>query len=158
MLIDGITGHVIWRKIGDSARVGFTTSEMQSMEGQVLTHNHPMGWLYTPYDPRRNSPSFSAADIAILVHGQLAQLRATTPLSVFTVSPPTLSERTYPAGYYHRSIKHLTYDAVIIEAQKAFRIARSLHTSVPSHDYAHDAMIILAQAWGVHYKQEEATS
>jgi hypothetical protein cdifQCD-6_20078 len=57
-------GSIDFQKKGNSDSVSFSTKEIKSMDGKVLTHNHPNGTIPSP------------ADINIMRRGKLAEIRA----------------------------------------------------------------------------------
>lgn len=57
-------GSICFQKKGDADSVTFSHKELKSMDGKVLTHNHPNGTI------------FSAHDINIMRRGNLSEIRA----------------------------------------------------------------------------------
>lgn len=57
-------GSIDFQKKGNSDSVSFSAKEIKSMDGKVLTHNHPNGTIPSP------------ADINIMRRGKLAEIRA----------------------------------------------------------------------------------
>ena len=81
-------GQTLLYKKGQEFSVEFTGDEIDLMRGSILTHNHPMGWQYEDFDPRRQGNSFSPQDIFLASRSQLAEIRAVTPVWRYSMKPP----------------------------------------------------------------------
>ncbi len=66
-------GTIAFKKKGNSDSVSFTQKEIKSMQGKVLTHNHP------------NASIFSAADINIMRRGNISEIRACNVYGAYVI-------------------------------------------------------------------------
>lgn len=57
-------GEILFQKKGDKDSVKFTREQIKSMDGKILTHNHPNGSIFSPQD------------INIMRRGNLSEIRA----------------------------------------------------------------------------------
>jgi hypothetical protein len=166
VLINGVTGSVIWRKSGHVSSIDFDDDEIAQMRGQVLTHNHPRGWRYPADDPRRAGSSFSSTDIAMLVAGQLAEMRAVSPGYLHRVRPPALASQRVQASYFRTFVATLPYEDVryLVDRYKQVVLRQYAARSSDGDDLAnarleatlwHDVMELVAVGWGVDYERKE---
>lgn len=168
VLINGVTGEVIWRKSGRASSIEFDDDdEIAQMRGQVLTHNHPRGWRYPADDPRRAGSSFSSTDIAMLVVGKLAEMRAVSPRYIYRVQPPALASQRAQASYFRTHVAPLPYVDVRYLVDRYKQVVLRQYAARSSHhgdDLAdtrlqatlwHDVMELVAIGWGVDYERKE---
>ena len=81
-------GNIIIDKRGKAFSVGFSKEELLKMKDTVMTHNHPRGWKYADGSLGRIGSSFSPEDIILAIKGDLAEIRAVTPLYTFSMKRP----------------------------------------------------------------------
>ncbi len=167
ILLDAATGRVIWRKTGNASSVTFEPPDLREMSGNILTHNHPEGWNYLPGDPRRAGSSFSSDDVAMLVQGQLAEIRAVSPGFIHSLRPPLAGDLSRQGQYFHTHIASRSYAETfefveqaseIIGAYNRARInakADPLTVAEASANHWHQVMEVLVRWWGVHYERKE---
>ena len=167
VLIDSATGDVIWRKSGRASSVDFDDDEIAQMRGQVLTHNHPWGWRFPANDPRRSGSSFSAADITMLVVGQLAEVRAVSPRYLYRAQPPSVADRSPQANYFRTYITTMSYpeiryqvllyaDVVRERLQNRVNDPEDQLTTLASESMLwHKVMMMVVASWGVDYERKE---
>ncbi|HOM16499.1 MAG TPA: hypothetical protein PLQ00_04180 [Thermoguttaceae bacterium] len=72
-------GIVLWKQQGTESSVRFTPKQLAMMPGRVLTHNHVPAY--------GTHPTFSKADVKLMIERQLKQIRAVTPKYRFLMSP-----------------------------------------------------------------------
>jgi SPP1 gp7 family putative phage head morphogenesis protein len=167
ILIDSATGAVVWRKDGQQASVDFNAAEIAQMRGQVLTHNHPLGWRYPADDPRSAGSSFSSADVAMMVTGQLAEIRAISPKYLHILRPPSANDRSPQAEQYRARISKDDYRTILNRTQVFSDIVRyhnqqrvndpgdPLTREQAEANHADLVMRELVVAWGVEYERKE---
>ena len=167
VLIDRITGTVIWRKAGGATGVGFTAQEVAQMTGNILTHNHPGGWRFSPEDPRRSGNSFSWDDVDLFVRARLVELRAISPGYLHVIRLPDLRPDTPETSYFRHVVAGFSQDQikqefasyeVLARAELAARI-RDRHDTFAVNDalaaHYHVILQMLAQDWGIEYERKE---
>ena len=81
------SGNVIFSKPGASSSVSFSPAEASLFNGNVLTHNHPLGWGYPAGHPLHDGSSFSPADIQVAALNNLAEIRAVSVRYIHTMRP-----------------------------------------------------------------------
>lgn len=82
-------GSVTLSKSGDESSVYFSESELLRLKDTVFTHNHPSGLKYPASDPRHEGTSFSMPDVGLSIRHDLAEMRAVTPVWVYSLKRPT---------------------------------------------------------------------
>lgn len=84
-VVVGADGGIVLRKGGGKDFVSFTRDEMALMKDRVLTHNHPAGWTTPRPDPRFVGNAFSSADVRLAMDANMAEIRAVTPVYVYSL-------------------------------------------------------------------------
>lgn len=167
VLIHPEQGRVLWRKVGLATRVVFVESEVLSMAGNLLTHNHPRGWNYDVTDPRHRGSSFSASDVAMFVHYRLAEIRAVSPGYFHILRPPDASNGTAQAIHFRTRIQTLSFDEVVFQVRQYRHTLQRIdekHIGDPGHplthqeaeaQIAHRTLELVAVGWALHYERKE---
>jgi hypothetical protein len=70
------SGNVLWEKPGEEARIRFTETEIASMSGGIISHNHP------------NLSPPSLEDVYILWRGNLREVRACNEFGSYVLKAP----------------------------------------------------------------------
>ncbi|MBA2469763.1 MAG: hypothetical protein H0V37_10195 [Chloroflexia bacterium] len=160
VIIDNESGRVVGSRIrGERAIIQFTDEQLRSMYGRILSHNHPDGWRYPETDPRRQGAGFSDYDARMLADWGLAEIRAVTPAYLYRLRPPA-----DPASHYFHSVLGASSWAIKDAVDRAFDMADQHLVSLvatgaiapEAYDVLinHEAMLRLAQDWGVLYERE----
>jgi len=126
-------GQTLLYKKGEQYSVSFNEDELKLMQGSILTHNHPRGWEYMEWDPRRQGNSFSPDDIFLAHKAQLGEMRAVTPVWRYSMKPPPggwdldlYFNKVGPAfreaeAYVHRRFLRLVNNGKMISAEAEAR-------------------------------------
>ena len=100
-------GNTVLEKNGQKNTVEFEPDELAKMNGNVLTHNHPLGWGFPENDPRRIGNSFSEADFALAAQNGLSEIRAVTPVHTYSLKP---GQAGWPDLYDYLSLRFKIID------------------------------------------------
>ena len=73
---------------GASNHVVVSDKTLSFMKGNIITHNHPSGWEFDPSEPQHAGNSFGIEDLRVAFEGEVAEIRAVTPMHVYTMRPP----------------------------------------------------------------------
>ena len=97
-------GNVVLEVFGGASSVDLNLyiSQIRDIGGVTLVHNHPLGWQYSPGDPRHAGSSFSPEDIGTACYAELAEIRAVGPLCKYSMRPAPTS--TWNASYWISTI------------------------------------------------------
>lgn len=82
-------GDIILEKGGDKSSVGFKDNEAALFKDNLLTHNHPGGWMFDEKSLGRMGSSFSYDDVHLAIKYDLREIRAVTPLYTFAMKRPS---------------------------------------------------------------------
>lgn len=146
--VDSFTGKILGRRGGNHNSVNV---EGMNLKNAIVSHNHPAGWSKPKSDARRAGNSFSSADFNVSALFDVAEMRAVTPMYVFSVKRP---KNGWPSA---ESIKNIypNIDArVKANSMKKYHSGSATLPELEANNY-HEVSRFLCKVMKAEYSREE---
>ncbi|MBN3946454.1 MAG: hypothetical protein HWQ38_08150 [Nostoc sp. NMS7] len=151
--LNPITGRILVSKRGDSTSVYLSPSDLQQMQGAIVTHNHPnLGWSKT--DARSKGLSFSSSDVEVACRANMGEIKAVSSGYRHSLKPPSTG---WNGEYWQRQVQptYKKYEKQVYKESVTNILLGKTRIDQAEANYHHEVIKRTANQLGMTYSRKE---